>query len=63
MHGEIKKFRIIKEKQIKPKMVKKLKAQSNNVIVKYDEIIYMLVLIKKYKYFQNIFLLYKFITL
>ena len=52
MHGERKKIRIIKEKQIKPKRVKKLKAQSNNVIVKYDEIIYMLVLIKNINIFK-----------
>ena len=32
-----KKIRIIKEKQIKPKRVNKIKVQSNNVIIRYDQ--------------------------
>ena len=31
-----KKIRVIKEKQIKPKRIKKIKVQSNNVIIRYD---------------------------
>ena len=31
-----KKIRIIKEKQIKPKRTKKIKVQSNNIIIRYD---------------------------
>ena len=34
--GKVKKIRIAKEKQIKPKRVKKIKVQSNNVIIRYD---------------------------
>ena len=30
------KIRVIKEKQIKPKRIKKIKVQSNNVIIRYD---------------------------
>ena len=33
---KIKKIKIIKEKQIKPKRVKKIKVQSKNVIIIYD---------------------------
>ena len=33
---KVKKIRIIKEKQIKPKWAKKIKVQSNNVIIRYD---------------------------
>ena len=33
---KIKKIRIIKEKQIKLKRAKKIKVQSNNVIIRYD---------------------------
>ena len=33
---KVKKIRIIKEKQIKTKRVKKLKVQSNNFIIRYD---------------------------
>ena len=29
-------IKIIKEKQIKPKRIKKIKVQSNNVIIRYD---------------------------
>ena len=31
-----KKIRVIKEKIIKPKRIKKIKVQSNNVIIRYD---------------------------
>ena len=31
-----KKIRVIKEEQIKPKRIKKIKVQSNNVIIRYD---------------------------
>ena len=31
-----KKMRVIKEKQVKPKRIKKIKVQSNNVIIRYD---------------------------
>ena len=31
-----KKIRVIKEKQFKPKIIKKIKVQSNNVIIRYD---------------------------
>ena len=31
-----KKIRVIKEKQIKPKRIKKIKVQSNNVIIRYE---------------------------
>ena len=33
---KVKKIKIIKEKQIKPKRVKKIKVPSNNVIIRYD---------------------------
>ena len=33
---KVKKIRIIKKKQNKPKRVKKIKVQSNNVIIRYD---------------------------
>ena len=29
-------MRVIKEKQVKPKRIKKTKVQSNNVIIRYD---------------------------
>ena len=29
-------YKVIKEKQIKPKRIKKIKVQSNNVIIRYD---------------------------
>ena len=31
-----KKIRVIKEKQIKPKRINKIKVQNNNVIIRYD---------------------------
>ena len=31
-----KKIRVIKEKIIKPKRIKKIKVQSNNVLIRYD---------------------------
>ena len=31
-----KKIRVIKEKLIKPKRIKKIKVQSNNVLIRYD---------------------------
>ena len=36
METKEKKIRVIKEKQIKPKRIKNLKVQSNNVIIRYD---------------------------
>ena len=33
---KVKKIRIIKEKQIKPKRAKKIKVKCNNVITRYD---------------------------
>ena len=35
METKEKKIRVIKEKQIKPKRIKKIKVQSNNVIIRY----------------------------
>ena len=33
---KIRVIKVIKEKQIKPKRIKKIKVQSNNVIIRYD---------------------------
>ena len=36
MEKKEKHIKVIKEKQIKPKRIKKIKVQSNNVIIRYD---------------------------